>query len=239
MTNCAPTPHISALNGEFAKTVIMPGDPLRAKYIVDNFMKNVKLITSVRNMYGYTGSYKGKEISVMAHGMGAPSVGIYAYELYNFYNVDNIIRVGSAGAVSSKLNLYDIVISMSASHDSNFHRQYHLPGVFAPTASYNLLKNCDITANKLNIPIHIGPTASSDTFYSEREEIPAWNNVGIIAIEMESAALYMTAAACKKNALTIMTISDSMYKKQTTNFKEREQNLNQMIELALETSIVI
>jgi purine-nucleoside phosphorylase len=234
-----PTPHISAKLGDFAKTVIMPGDPLRAKFIADNFLESATLVTKVRGMCGYTGEYKGRKISVMPSGMGMPSMGIYSHELFNFYDVENIIRIGTAGAVNENLDLFDIVVSTSASHNSNFHSQYHLPGTFAPTASYSLLKTCDETAIEQDIKIHIGQTTCADAFYGEREEIPAWGTMGILATEMEAAALYMEAAASGKNSLCILSIADSMFKNVTTSSLEREQGLEKMIVLALETAIKV
>jgi len=232
-----PTPHISAKQGDFAATVIMPGDPKRAEFIANNFLENPRLVTQVRGMLGFTGSYQGKEISVMASGMGVPSMGIYAYELYEFYGVQNIIRVGTCGAVSDKVGLLDIVASVSASYDSNFVAQYQLPGTFSAAASFPLLKQTDLCAESLGLKVWFGNTVTCDSFYGERAVIPAWARMNILATEMEAAGLYMTASACGKSALTLMTVADSMYTAETISSQAREQSLTDMMRLSLETAI--
>lgn len=233
-----PTPHISANEGDFAKTVIMPGDPLRAKYIVENYLKDYRCVTKVRNILGFTGKYKGKEVSVMASGMGAPSMGIYSYELFNFYNVNNIIRVGSAGAISNKLKLKDVVVALGACTDSNYAYQYKLDGCLAPVCSYDLLKILTKVADETNIKINVGTLLSSDVFYAEDvDSVLKWRNVGVLAVEMESAALYMNAARSGKNALCICTISNDIETGSSCSAKERETSFNDMMRLALDVSL--
>lgn len=232
------TPHINAEKGDFAKTVLMPGDPLRAKYIAENFLENAKLVNNVRGVQGYTGTYKGESVSVMASGMGMPSIGIYSYELFNFFGVENIIRVGSAGAVSPELDIYDIVAGMGACTDSDFAKQYKLSGTFAPIADFELLTKCVNEGKKLGIDIHVGNLISSDTFYGDDEKAFAgWKKMGVLAIEMEAAALYMTAARLGKRALAICTISDCPEKGTETTAEEREKSFTQMMEVALNTAI--
>ena len=231
-----PTPHIEAKEGDFAKTVLMPGDPLRAKYIADEYLEEVKCVNKVRNMLGYTGLYKGKEISVMSSGMGMPSMGIYSYELFNFYDVDNIIRIGSAGAITKDLKIKDIVVGLGACYNSNYFEHYNLKGNFAPTCSYDLLKKVVIASEKFNIKINVGNILSTDLFYNEdKEQTIRWNDLGVLAVEMEAAALYMNAAKSGKNALCICTISDSVISGESCSSKEREQSFDDMIKIALET----
>lgn len=233
-----PTPHIKAKPGDFAKTVLMPGDPLRAKFIAENFLVDSVLINNIRGIQGYTGKYKDIPISVMASGMGMPSIGIYSYELYNFYNVENIIRIGSAGALSPDLDLYDIVVAMGVCTNSAFVKQYGLPGTFAPIASYKLLKKFDETCGELGITPHIGNLLSSDVFYSADEKSnEKWQLMGVLAVEMEAAALYMNAIKARKNALAVCTISDCPFKGTETTAKEREKSFTQMMEAALNTAI--
>ncbi len=233
-----PTPHISANEGDFAKTVIMPGDPLRAKYIVETYLTDYRCVTKVRNILGFTGKYKGKEVSVMASGMGAPSMGIYSYELFNFYNVDNIIRVGSAGAISNRLKLKDVVVALGVCTDSNYAYQYKLDGYLAPVCSYDLLKILTKVADENNIKINVGTLLSSDVFYVEDvNSVLKWRNVGVLAVEMESAALYMNAARAGKNAVCICTISDDIELGSSCSVKERETSFNDMVRLALDVSL--
>lgn len=229
-----PTPHNMADQGDFAKTVLMPGDPLRAKYIAESFLSNSRLINEVRGMYAYTGEYKGKEVSVMASGMGMPSIGIYSYELFKFYDVENIIRVGTAGAVSDKLELRDIILAVSAATNSNFAAQYELPGIPAPTADFALLKKSYDAALALNKNIFAGPVFSTDCFYDDASSLAKWRKIGILAVEMESAALYLNAARLGKKALCICTISDCPLTGEACTPKERETSFNDMIEIALE-----
>ncbi|MEI3200164.1 MAG: purine-nucleoside phosphorylase [Lachnospiraceae bacterium] len=230
-----PTPHNGAKEGDFAKTVLMPGDPLRAKYIAETYLENPRLVTSVRNMLGYTGTYKGKEISVMGGGMGMPSLGIYTYELFNFYGVDNIIRIGSAGALSDKLKLKDVVIGMGACTDSNYAAQYGLPGTFAPIADYGLLRRAVEVAEKQGTNVVVGNVLSSDAFYNANKNAnDLWKSMGVLAVEMEAAALYMNAAKAGKNALCILSISDHIYSGEELSAEERQVGFGKMMEIALE-----
>lgn len=232
------TPHIIAEEGDFAKTVLMPGDPLRAKYIAENFLKNAKEIQNVRGILAYTGEYKGKRVSVMASGMGMPSMGIYSHELYKYFGVERIIRIGTAGSISTKVNLRDIVIAMGTCTDSNYMSQYDLGGDFAPIADYDLLKTTVDTAKELGVKVAVGNILSTDTFYNETSEgCKKWAQMGVLAIEMEAAALYATAARLEKMALAICTISDEIFTGKACSAEEREQTLNEMIELALNTAI--
>ena len=230
-----PTPHNGAKEGDFAKTVLMPGDPLRAKYIAETYLENPRLVTSVRNMLGYTGTYKGNEISVMGGGMGLPSVGIYTYELFNFYGVDNIIRIGSAGALSDKLKLKDVVIGMGACTDSNYAAQYGLPGTFAPIADYGLLRRAVEVAEKQGTNVVVGNVLTSDAFYNANKNAnDLWKSMGVLAVEMEAAALYMNAAKAGKNALCILSISDHIYSGEELSAEERQVGFGKMMEIALE-----
>lgn len=230
-----PTPHINASPGDFAKTVLMPGDPLRAKFIAENYLTDAKLINNVRGIQGYTGLYDGKRITVMASGMGMPSIGIYSCELYNAFNVENIIRIGSAGALNQDIKVRDIVIGMGASTDSNFSHQFELQGTFAPLCSYKLLKQCTQIAESMQLKYHVGNILSTDVFYSDCGN-KNWIKMGIMAVEMEAAALYMTAARYNKNALAICTISDSIITGECTTAQERQTSFTQMIKLALQTA---
>lgn len=233
------TPHIDAQKGDFAKTVLMPGDPLRAKFIAETFIDNARLVNNVRGIHGYTGTYNGTEISVMASGMGMPSIGIYSYELFSFFGVENIIRIGSAGAIADDLGLYDIVAGMGACTNSGFARQYRLPGAFAPIADYSLLSACIDEGKKLGRDIRIGNLLSSDTFYDDDgESIEKWRKMGVLAVEMEAAALYMNAARLKKRALAICTISDCVGKGLETTAAEREKSFTDMMKIALNTAAV-
>lgn len=229
-----PTPHITANAGDFAKTVLMPGDPLRSKFIAENFLTEIKMVNNVRGINGYTGLYKDKRISVMASGMGMPSMGIYSYELFNFYDVDNIIRVGSAGAINEKLKLRDIVIASSASTNSNYASQYNLPGTYAPTASFELVEKAVSIARKMGIEPIVGNVFSSDTFYDDAVSLKTWQKMGVLAVEMEAAALYMNAARAGKKALCICTISDSPFKGEACSAEERQNSFTTMMKLALE-----
>lgn len=229
-----PTPHINAKPGDFAETVLMPGDPLRAKFIAETFLENAVLVNNVRGVQGYTGNYHGKRVSVMASGMGMPSIGIYSYELFNFFGVENIIRIGSAGAISPALKLRDIVIGMSASYNSIYADQFGLSGTYAPTASYSLLKKATDAADALGIPVTVGNILSNDLFYDDAQSTLAWQKMGVLAVEMESAALYMNAARAGKNALCICTISDSLVTHEECSAEERQSTFTQMMRLALE-----
>ena len=230
-----PTPHIGAKQGEIAKTVLMPGDPLRAKFIAENFLENAVCFNTVRNMLGYTGTYKGKKVSVMGGGMGMPSVGIYSYELFNFYDVENIIRIGTAGSLSDDVKLRDVVIGMGACTDSNFASQYNLPGTFAPIADYDLLNSAVLAAKEKNINVVAGNVLSSDIFYNANDTaLKAWKSMGVLAVEMEAAALYMNAAKAGKKALCMLTISDCPFKGESLPAEERQVGFTKMMEIALE-----
>ena len=229
------TPHNEAGKGEIAKTVLMPGDPLRAKYIADHYLEGARCFNTVRNMLGYTGTYHGKEISVMGGGMGMPSVGIYSYELYHFYDVESIIRIGSAGALQDELNARDIVIGMGACTNSDYASQYRLPGTYAPIADYGLLKKAVDVAEEKGIPVKVGNILSSDIFYNDDDSVnEKWRRMGVLAVEMEAAALYMNAARAGKKALCILTISDHLFKEQALDARERETSFTQMMEIELE-----
>lgn len=233
------TPHISAENGDFAKTVLMPGDPLRAEYIAKTFLNEPVLVNRVRGMSGFTGKYKGKPVSVMASGMGVPSIGIYSYELFKFYDVDNIIRIGTAGAVSEKLGLRDIVIAMSAATNSAFASQYKLPGIPAPTASFELLSAAYKAAQSLGINAHVGQIFTTDVFYDDSASLAEWRKIGILATEMECAALYLNAARLGKNALTVCTISDCPLTGESCSSDEREKSFEDMMKIGLECAFSV
>ena len=229
-----PTPHNTAKKGDIAKKVLMPGDPLRAKYIAETYLENPVCFNTVRNMLGYTGTYKGREVSVMGGGMGIPSVEIYTYELYNFYDVDAIIRIGSAGALQDDINVMDVVIAMGACTDSNFASQFMLPGTFAPTASYELLARAVEVAKEHGTPVRVGNVVSSDVFYSDDPgSSDAWRKMGVLCAEMECAGLYMNAARAGKQALGILTISDHMYREEAISAEARQTSFNKMMEIAL------
>ena len=233
------TPHNSAKKGDFAKTVLMPGDPLRAKYIAENFLDNARLVNNVRGIQGYTGTYKGTPVSVMASGMGMPSIGIYAHELFNFYDVENIIRVGSTGAINEGVKIRDIVIGLGASTTSRFQHQFDLNGYFSATCTYEILKKTMEAAAELGLEskTHVGGILSSDAFYGETDELnKKWADMNVLSIEMEAAALYMYAAQAKKNAIAICTVSDHLLTGESTSSEEREKTFDEMLILALETA---
>ena len=230
-----PTPHIRAKEGDFAKTVLMPGDPLRAKYIAEHYLEDAKLVTDVRNMFGYTGTYKGHPISVMGSGMGMPSIGIYSHELFAFYDVDNIIRIGSAGSISEKCNVRDVVIAQGACTNSAWASQFDFGGTFAPIADFDLLSKAVNIAKEQGTRVVVGNVLSSDPFYNAKKDAnKAWMDMGVLCIEMESAALYMEAARCKKKALSILTISDSLITGEELDSEQRQNSFHQMMEMALE-----
>ena len=231
------TPHNSAEPDAFAKTVLMPGDPLRAKLIAETFLEGAELVTSVRNVLGYTGTYKGTPVSVMASGMGVPSIGIYSYELYTQYAVDNIIRVGSAGAISEKLKLRDVVAAMGACTNSNYAQQYRLPGTFAPICSYDLLAFAVEAAKELGVRMPVGNLFSSDTFYDAAASTMEWGKMGCLAVEMEAAALYCNAAYTHKRALAICSISDSLITGEELSAEERQNSFTDMMKIALEIAL--
>ena len=239
-----PTPHNSAVKGDFAKTVLMPGDPLRAKFIAETFLENPRLVNNVRGVQGYTGSYRGVPVSVMASGMGMPSIGIYSWELYTVFGVENIMRIGSTGAMQENINLRDIVIGQGACTDSNWAGQYHLPGTFAPIADYHMLETCVETAKELGLPYHVGNILSSDRFYGDDGDMTggwignqAWKKMGVMAVEMEAAALYMNAARAGKHALAICTVSDHLLRNENCTAEERQNGFTNMMKLALETAV--
>jgi len=237
--NQTPTPHIGAKKEEVAKTVLMPGDPLRAKWIAETYLKEVTCFNTVRNMLGFTGFYKNTQVSVMGSGMGMPSMGIYSYELFHFYRVDQIIRVGSAGSIQKQLKLKDVLLAMGASTNSNYAAGFELPGTFAPLADYGLLKTAEETASRLGIPTVVGNVLSSDTFYADRKENDlVWNKMQVLAVEMEAAALYMNAARAGKKALCMLTVSDDILTGAGLSTKERQESLEEMIHLALETAAI-
>ena len=229
-----PTPHINAKEGDFARTVLMPGDPLRAKFIADTFLTNARLVNNVRGVQGYTGEYNGKQVSVMASGMGMPSMGIYSYELFNFYGVENIIRIGSAGMIDQNLKLRDIVVGMSAYTDSNFGRQYGFAGNVAPCCSWELLKAAMAAGEKLGQLPKPGALYSSDVFYDEAGNAGKLQKLGVMAVEMEAAALYMNAARAGKNALAICTISDNIMTGEGLCAEDRQNTFTMMMKIALE-----
>ena len=229
-----PTPHIAAKPGDFAETVLMPGDPLRSKFIAETFLENPVLVNNTRGVQGYTGTYKGKRVSVMASGMGMPSIGIYSYELFNYYDVENIIRVGTAGVVRPDLKVRDIVIGQGACTNSNYVNQFDLPGTFAPICSYDLLKKAVDAAEKLGVTPVVGNLYSSDAFYDDSMGLSKWQKMGVLAVEMEAAALYMNAARAGKNALAICTISDNPFTGEVTTAEERQMTFTKMMEIALE-----
>lgn len=226
-----PTPHNNALKNDIAKTVLMPGDPLRAKFIAETYLTDVKLVNTVRNMLAYTGYYKGKRVTVMGSGMGIPSIGIYSYELYTEYDVDRIIRIGSAGSTDKDLKLFDIVIAQGASTNSSWQEQYHLGGTYSAIASYPVMKEAIDACEKFNYRYKVGQVLSSDNFYGEEWE--PWAKMGILACEMEAYGLYCVAAQLHKEALAIMTISDSMIEHQETTAEQREKSFTNMMEVAL------
>ena len=233
-----PTPHIGAQLGEIAETVIMAGDPLRAKFMAEKFLENPVQFNSVRGMLGFTGMHNGKRVSVMGHGMGIPSIGIYTYELYNFYGVENILRVGSAGAISEKLKVRDIVLGQGACTNSSFGDQFGFRGHFAPIADFGLLRCAAQIAEERGLRYAVGNLLSSDTFYDDDPTASSkWMKLGVMAIEMEAAALYYNAARSGKKALAVCTISDHILTGEETTAEERQVSFTQMMELALEVAV--
>ena len=229
-----PTPHISAKLGDFAKTVLMPGDPLRAEFIAKNYLENAVLVNDVRGVHGYTGYYKGKRVSVMASGMGQPSIGIYSYELYHFYGVETIIRVGSCGSFSPQLHARDIIVAMGACTNGNYAAQYKLPGTFCPIADFDLVRRAVEECQKMGVNYRVGNILSSDMFYDDANSGMEWAKMGVLGVEMESAALYCNAARAGKKALCICTVSDSfVYPEENTTAEERQNSFTKMMEIAL------
>ncbi len=238
MAGPVPTPHISAKIGEIAKTVLMPGDPLRSKFIAETFLENPVLVNNVRGVQGYTGKYKGTDVTVMASGMGIPAIGIYSWELYNFYGVENIIRVGSAGALPDDLNVMDIVAGIGACTDSNFAHQFGVNGTIAPVANYTLLSEAVEAARENGIDMKVGSLLSSDNFYNDGSDTAdQWKKMGVMAVEMEAAGLYLNALRAGKRALAICTISDHIYKQEALSSGEREKLFTNMMKIALDTAV--
>ena len=234
-----PTPHIAARKEDIAKTVLMPGDPLRAKFIAETFLENPVLVNNVRGVQGHTGTWKGVPVTVMASGMGIPAIGIYSWELFNFYDVDNIIRIGSAGALRDDLKLMDIVAGQGACTDSNYAPQFELNGPFAPIADYTLLSTAVETAKEHGVDMKVGNILSGDNFYSPAgmDSSDKWRDMGVMAVEMEAAGLYMNAARAGKRALCICTISDHIYRSEALSSEERQLSFTQMMEIALDTAV--
>lgn len=228
------TPHINPKGVDIAETVLLPGDPLRAKFIADTYLEDVVQFNSVRNMLGFTGTYQGTPVSVMGSGMGMPSIGIYSYELINFFDARNVIRVGSIGAMQKDIDLYEIIVAASASTDSNFLEQYNLPGTYAPTASWTLLRAFMDEADRKGKKVHVGNILSSDVFYNADSTVnERWARMGVLGVEMESAALYSIAAYAGANALGVFTVSDNLFTGARTTAEERESAFTDVMELAL------
>ncbi|NLJ81186.1 MAG: purine-nucleoside phosphorylase [Firmicutes bacterium] len=231
------TAHNAAKPGQIAKTVLMPGDPLRAKFVAETYLEDAECYNEIRGMLGFTGLYKGKPVSVQGHGMGMPSIGIYSYELYHMYQVDNIIRIGSAGAIRRDVKIRDLVFGMGACTDSNYAHQYELPGTYAPIASYHLLEQAVQIAKEKGRHYFVGNVLSADLFYNELGPPTSWEKMGVLAVEMEAAALYMNAASAQKQALCMLTISDEIHSGKELPPKEREVGFTAMMEIALELAI--
>ena len=231
------TPHNSADVGQIAKTVLMPGDPLRARFVAEHYLSDLMCFNEVRGMYGYTGTYKGVPVSVMGSGMGMPSIAIYSYELYHFYDVDTIIRIGSAGGLAPQVEMRDIILGQAACTNSNFAQQYKLPGTIAPIADFGLLRRAADVCEKMKVRYHVGNLLSTDVFYCPPEDNEAWAKMGILGAEMEAAALYLNAAAAHKKALGIMTVSDHVIKGGSLSPEDRQNTFTQMMEIALEVAI--
>lgn len=231
------TPHNSAAAGDFAKTVLMPGDPLRAKFMAETFLSDARLVNNVRGVQGYTGTYHGFPVSVMASGMGIPSIGLYSHELFSFYGVENILRVGSAGAISPDLKLRDIVIAQAACTNSCYAGQFGLNGTFAPIASFELLETAVSIARARGARLAVGNVFSSDVFYDASNSIMDWGKMGVLAVEMEAAALYCNAAYTHRRALTLLTISDSLVTGEELSPEERQTSFTQMLEIALQVAV--
>ncbi len=231
------TPHNSAKAGDFARTVLMPGDPLRSAFIAETFLENPRLVNNVRGIQGYTGTYRGVPVSVMASGMGMPSMGIYCHELYKEYEVENILRIGSAGAISKKLKLRDVVAAQGVCTDSNFAHQFQLPGTFAPIADFTLLETAVSAARSMGVEMPVGNLLSSDVFYDASNSTMKWADMGVLAVEMEAAALYMTAAHLGKRALAICSISDSIVTGEALPAEDRQTTFTTMMKIALETAV--
>lgn len=232
MKENTPTPHIGAKYGEIAETVIMAGDPLRAKFMAERFLENPVQFNNVRGMLGFTGTHDGKRVSVMGHGMGMPSIGIYTYELYNFYGVKTIVRVGSAGSINADLHVGDLVVAMGACTNSNYALQYEMPGTYAPIADFTLLREAAEACERMGYRYMVGNVLSSDIFYGENAHNDKWMNMGVLAVEMEAAALYMNAARAGKRALVVCTISDHILTGEVTTAEERQTSFTHMMDVA-------
>lgn len=233
-----PTPHNEAKLGDIAKVVLMPGDPLRAQYVAEHYLENAVRFNGVRNMFGFTGTYQGKRVSVMGHGMGIPSVSLYAYELYAFYGVESIIRIGSAGGVGESTHLRDVILALAASTDSNFSAQYNFPGQLTPSASWPLLSKAAEAAESLGVPVRIGQVFCSDVFYHDNDAVRnACRKFDILGMEMESAGLYWTAQSLHKQALAILTVSDHVFTGEALPADERQKSFHDMMKIALETAV--
>ncbi|MFP5115544.1 purine-nucleoside phosphorylase [Bacillaceae bacterium C204] len=233
-TELKETAHIKPNGVEIAETILLPGDPLRAKFIAETYLEDVVQFNSVRNMFGYTGTYNGKKISVMGTGMGMPSMSLYSWELIHVFGVKNLIRIGSCGAIQDHLNLYDIVFAMGASTDSHYVHQYNLPGHYSNIASFSLLEKAKKVADEKGLPVHVGNVLSSDIFYhADPTAVEKWSKMGILSVEMETAGLYMNAAYAGVNALTILTVSDHIFRNEQTTSEERETAFTNMMEIAL------
>ena len=232
-TNNTPTPHIGAKFGEIAETVIMAGDPLRVKFMAEKYLENPVCFNEVRGMLGFTGTYKGKRISMMGHGMGMPSIALYTYELYHFYGVKTIIRVGSAGSINKDLHIGDLVLAQGACTDSNYGDQFKLDGMFAPIGDFDLLSRAAETCRSMNINYKVGNVVSSDIFYRENPNTQGWINMGVLAVEMEVAALYMNAARSGNKALGILTVSDHILTGEATTAEQRKTTFTNMMDVAL------
>ncbi len=231
-----PTPHIDAKPEDFASTVLMPGDPLRSKFVAENFLESPCLVNNVRGVQGYTGYYKGKRVSVMASGMGMPSMAIYSYELFNFFGVENIIRIGSAGGMQERVKVRDIVLGMAASTDSNYVKEFSCDGTYAPMCSYELLEKAVNISKESGLKYHVGNILSSDVFYSSTPQTQKWQGLDLLAVEMEAAALYVNAARAGKRALSILTVSDHLLTGESLPASERQDSFKDMIHLALEVA---
>ncbi|MBP5209472.1 MAG: purine-nucleoside phosphorylase [Clostridia bacterium] len=229
-----PTPHNSALRGDFAETVLMPGDPLRSRWIAQNFLQGAKLVNNVRGAEGYTGLYRGRRVSVMSSGMGQPSIGIHSYELFRFYGVESILRVGTCGAFAPSLHVRDVVLAMGACTDGNYAAQFELPGTFCPVADFGLLRAAADACEKTGVTFRVGTLLSSDVFYGETDHSEKWRGMGVLGVEMETAALYTNAARAGKRALSICTVSDSfVYPEENATAEERQSGFEQMVRVAL------
>lgn len=233
-----PTPHNEAVEGQVAPFVLMPGDPLRAKRLAETYLEGVEQFNGVRNMLGYTGTYEGRPVSVMGSGMGMPSIGIYSYELFNFYGVESIVRIGTAGGVAQDVHLRDIVLGMGACTDSNYAHQFNVPGTLAPIADFDLLSRAAAAGARLGYPTRVGNVLSSDVFYNDDPTAEQrWAKMGVLAVEMESAALYLNAMRAHKRALTVLTVTDVVSRGEALTAEERQESLTQMMEVALSLAL--